>query len=259
MGAEPTASRAVLVTGAAAGLGRVVCERFAALGDRVHICDVDASQLRTVAAALPGVRHTVADVGRREDVEQLIEAAVSWMGRIDVLVNNVGIAGPHAPVERTADEAWLEVLGANLMGAVRCIRSVLGGMKSRGRGAIVNVSTTSVVTRPLERAPYVVSKAALESLTMCVAREAGPYGVRCNTVRPGMMDNARLRRVVARVAESTHRSESDIIAEQLKFISMRTMVSMDEVASAIVFLASDEARHISGQTIAVDGDFAWEI
>jgi NAD(P)-dependent dehydrogenase (short-subunit alcohol dehydrogenase family) len=249
----------VLITGAAGGLGRVVCERFTDIGCRVHVCDVDQAGLQALAHSRPDVRYSVADLGRAEEIEAMIAEALQWMGRVDVLVNNVGVAGPRQPVEVISDGEWLDVLQANLMGAVRCIRGVLPGMKQRRSGAIVNVSTGSVRTRPLNRSPYTVSKAALESLSWCIAREAGPFGVRCNVVRPGIMRNERLQRVLTRVAEQSGRSLESVLDEQLQFVSMRTMVEMDEVASAIVFLASPEARHISGQIIAVDGDFAWEI
>jgi NAD(P)-dependent dehydrogenase (short-subunit alcohol dehydrogenase family) len=249
----------VLITGAGGGLGRELCERFLQLQCRVHICDIDEAALRTLATAHPNLRYSVADVANTRQVETMIEQAYEWMGSINVLVNNVGIAGPSAPIEAIPDEDWLAVLQANLLGAVRCIRGVLPRMKQQGSGSIINVSTTSVITRPLNRATYVVSKAALESLTICIAREAGPFGIRCNTVRPGMMRNDRLLKVMARVAEQTHRSTGEVIAEQLKFVSMRTMVEMRDVANAIIFLASSEAHHVSGQVFAVDGDFGWEI
>lgn len=248
----------VLITGAAGGFGRVLSERFAAQAARVHVCDVDAANLATLAEASENVRYSVADVANASDVDDVIAAALQWLGGVDVLVNNVGIAGPRDPVESIGDAEWLTVLQANLLGAVRCIRGVLPGMKAQGSGAIINISTGSVLTRPLNRAPYTVSKAALESLSGCIAREAGPFGVRCNVVRPGIMKNARLYRVIARVAEQTGRTAVSVLDEQLQFVSMRTVVEMDEVASAVLFLASSEARHISGQTIAVDGDCAWE-
>jgi NAD(P)-dependent dehydrogenase (short-subunit alcohol dehydrogenase family) len=255
---ESLQQRSVLVTGAAAGLGRVVSERFAALGCHVHVCDVDRIGLQTLAVARPNLRYSVTDVGRASEVGAMVGEALQWMGGVDVLVNNVGVAGPRQPIEAIDEAAWLEVLQANLLGAVRCIRGVLPGMKQRQSGAIVNVSTASVRTRPLNRSPYTVSKAALESLSWCIAREAGPFGVRCNVVRPGIMRNERLQRVLTRVAEESGRSLESVLDEQLQFVSMRTMVEMDEVANAIIFLASPEARHISGQVIAVDGDFAWE-
>lgn len=248
----------VLITGAAGGLGRVLCERFCAKAARVHVCDVDAANLQTLFASVSNVRYSVADVANQSDVAAMIAAAVQWMGGVDVLVNNVGVAGPRDSVESIGDADWLTVLQANLLGAVRCIRGVLPGMRAQGSGAIINISTGSVLTRPLNRSPYTVSKAALESLSVCIAREAGPFGVRCNVVRPGIMKNERLYRVLGRVAEQTGRTAASLLDEQLQFVSMRTMVEMDEVANAVLFLASAQARHISGQTIAVDGDCAWE-
>jgi NAD(P)-dependent dehydrogenase (short-subunit alcohol dehydrogenase family) len=235
-----------------------VCQRFVALGCNVHVCDIDRENLESLARSMPGVRYSVADVGQARDVDAMLAEALDWLGGVDVLVNNVGVAGPRQPVEAITDAEWLDVLQANLLGAVRCIRGVLPHMQEQHSGCIINVSTGSVRTRPLNRSPYTVSKAALESLSRCIAREAGPFGVRCNVVRPGIMRNDRLWRVLTRVAEQSERSLDSVLAEQLQFVSMRTMVEMDEVAHTIVFLASPEARHISGQVIAVDGDFGWE-
>jgi NAD(P)-dependent dehydrogenase (short-subunit alcohol dehydrogenase family) len=211
---EPRRPLHVLITGAAGGLGRVLCQRFVAMGASVHVCDVDASNLRALADSTVNVRYTVADVGRSSDVDALTREALKWMGTIDVLVNNVGVAGPRHPIEAISDLEWLEVLQANLIGAVRCIRGVLPRMKEQRFGSIVNVSTSSVQTRPLNRSPYTVSKAALESLSWCIAREAGPFGVNCNVVRPGIMKNERLNRILALVAAQTGRTAESVLEEQ---------------------------------------------
>jgi NAD(P)-dependent dehydrogenase (short-subunit alcohol dehydrogenase family) len=138
------------------------------------------------------------------------------------------------------------------------MQHALRSMKHRRGGSIVNISSASVRTLPVNRAPYLASKAGLECVTRAIAREAGPFGVRCNAVQPGAMDNERLREVLERVAARNGQTVEAIEREALKFVSMRTKVSMDEVADLVVFLASDAARHVTGEVIAVDGGLQWE-
>lgn len=249
----------VLVTGGADSVGRVMAERFLARGDRVHICDIRPQPLHATLEANSGMRGTVADVGDPAAVARVFEEARAWMGEVDVLVNNVGIGGPRAAIEDIADADWDEVLRVNLGGMFQCMKQAIPAMKRRGTGVIVNFSTGSTRTRLPLRTPYVVSKAAVESLTLNAARELGPHGIRCNAILPGMIDNARMQRIVAANAQATGRSERDVEADYLKYISMRTKVEPAEIADMVLFLASDAARKITGELIAVSGNVEWEI
>lgn len=248
--------RNVVVTGAGGGLGRVTAELFSNAGDHVFGCDADADAVLSLGKAV-GYAELV-DVGVQSQVDQFFARVWSKCEQIDVLINNVGVAGPMLPLESVPPEEWFATLNANLNGAYWTTRRVLGAMKARKMGCILNVSSVSARTFPRNRSPYNVSKAALEALTLSIAREAGPWNVRCNAVRPGMMDNERLTRIFARVAAERGSSPEAIAAEQLQFVSMRSKVSMSEVASMLHFLASDAAQRVTGQIIAVDGDCQWE-
>jgi NAD(P)-dependent dehydrogenase (short-subunit alcohol dehydrogenase family) len=250
-------SRNVVITGGGGGLGRVMREQFMASGDRVHVCDV-ALDFDANTPSPENLRGTVCNVGNSEDVARLFADVAQWMPRVDVLINNVGISGPRAPLEGVSEKEWEEITQVNLLGAVRCMRHVLPGMKQARAGCILNISTSSVHTRPLNRAPYTVTKAALESLTTCMARELGPHGVRCNAIRPGMMDNERMHRVLRRVAVDEGKTVEDVLAGELQYISMRTMVPMESVASLAFYLCSAAAAQITGQVMAVDGGAEWE-
>lgn len=249
-------SRNVVITGAGDGLGRAMRELFLANGDRVHICDVKLDA--EANSSSKSLRGTVCDVGNSVAVARLFEEVATWMPRVDVLVNNVGISGPRAPLESTSDDDWLEILQVNLLGAVRCMRHVLPAMKASRSGALLSISTSSVLTRPLNRSPYTVSKAAIEALTASIAREVGPQGIRCNAVRPGMMDNARMHRVLQRVAADSGKPVKEVLQGELQFISMRSMTPMQAVAQMALFLCSDSAAHVTGQVVAVDGGSEWE-
>lgn len=250
----------VLVTGAAGGLGREIADQFVANGCRVHACDVARDGLASLAErhGADRVRCSVADVGSAADVEALFRDVAAWGEPVAVLVNNVGIAGARGPVEEISRDAWNESIAVNFLGAAECMRRVIPAMRERRSGAIVNVSTSSVVTRPLQRGPYIVSKAALEALTFAAARELGSSGIRVNAVRPGMMDNARMQAVLQRVALAEGIEPAAVLARELAHVSMRTMVSMADVAALVVYLASDSARHLTGQALALDGGAEWE-
>lgn len=258
-GVQPN-GRHVLITGGGAGLGRVLCERFLAEGANVYVCDIDARALHALQeqVASDRLRTAACDLAKPAEVEAWLQSVQRWSPHVDVLINNVGLAGSRAPLERIADLEWLQVMEANLLTAVRCARAVLPAMKARRRGVIVNISTASVHTLPAQRSPYVVTKAALEALTLALAREVGEFGIRCNVVRPGLMNNERGRRVIERVAAQTGRSTQEVLEQELQFVAMKSMVEMEEVAAAVLYLASHEARHVTGQILSVDGGIAWE-
>lgn len=247
-----------MVTGAGGGLGRVTAERFARAGDRIYGCDISPSAVEELTSSEVTALAQVVDVSDRRQVDSFFDAIGAITSRVDVLINNVGIAGPAAPVEDVTPEQWATTLDTNLNAAFWAVRRVLPGMKVARAGVILCVSTFSVRTLPERRAPYVVAKAALESLSLMISREAGPYNVRSNVVRPGAMDNDRLLRVLARAAQRTGQTPHDVEKELLSYVSMRSKVSMDEVADVLFFLASDAAAHITSQVIAVDGGVQWE-
>jgi NAD(P)-dependent dehydrogenase (short-subunit alcohol dehydrogenase family) len=234
-----------------------MAQLFAKRGDRVFGCDLDDSGLQDLRRSHPGIETVRADISRPEQVAALF-AVIGAAAPIDILINNVGIAGPRANIEDVSLEDWNASMQANLTGAFLCIKHALPGMKARRNGAIVNVSTGSVRTLPPGRSPYITSKTALEGLTRAVAREAGSFNVRCNAVQPGLMDNARLARILSRVSEQTGKSPTEVEAEALSFVSMRSKIQMNEVAAMVEFLCSDAARHVTGQIIAVDGGVEWE-
>jgi NAD(P)-dependent dehydrogenase (short-subunit alcohol dehydrogenase family) len=250
--------RNVVITGAGSGLGRVVAELFSSAGDRVFACDVDEAAVRDLVASGTVSRVETVDVASRAQVDDFFRSVWSQCGHVHVLINNVGVAGPRQPLESVPPEQWAITMDANLNAAFWTAQQVLPAMKRERTGCILNVSTGSVRTLPVNRSPYNVSKAALEALTQSIAREAGPWNIRCNAVRPGLMDNDRLRRVLSRVAEQRGQTREVVEAEQLQYVSMRSKVSMREVADMLLFLASDAAKHVTGQIIAVDGDCHWE-
>lgn len=248
-------TRNVLVTGAGDGLGRVIAERFLALDDRVFACDISADSLE----ALPNAHVRALDVGDHNAVSAYVAEVLDIVPTIDLFVSNVGVVGPIAAVEDIDPEGWTATMNVNVGGTLAFIRGLLPAMKRQRRGAIVAISTISTKTLPVHRAPYIVSKAALEALILAVAREAAPFGIGCNAIRPGMMNNARMDRVIAAMAARRGQTPAEAEAEQLRFVGMKSRIGMDEVADMVVHLASPAGRHITGQMIAVDGGLEWEM
>lgn len=253
------AGERVLVTGGGSSVGRVMAERFAAAGARVHICDVDAEAVSTTLAANPGMRGTIGSVGASAAVERIFSEAFAWLGDVTVLVNTVGIGGPHAPVEEVSLDDWHETMSTNVNAMFYCIAKAVPAMKRHRHGVIVNFSSGSTRTGLPLRTAYVVSKYAVEGLSRNLARELGPFGIRVNAILPGMVDNERMRGIVRRSAAASGKTVEQVEAGYLQYISMRSKISPDELASMVLYLASHAGRHVTGQLIGVDGNSEWEV
>jgi NAD(P)-dependent dehydrogenase (short-subunit alcohol dehydrogenase family) len=251
-------TEAVLVTGGADSVGRAIAERCLARGDKVHICDVRKTALDETLAANPGMTGTLGDVGDHEAVGEIFKEAAAAIGDLTVLVNNVGIAGPRAAIEDIALKDWEDCLRVNLSGMFFCIQRAIPMMKRRGGGSIVNFSTGSTRTRLPNRLPYVVSKFGVEGLTLNVARELGPFAIRCNAILPGMINNARMRGIVVAQAQESGRTIAEVEAGYLKHISMHVQIEPSELADTVLFLCSPAAGKITGELIAVSGNLEWE-
>jgi NAD(P)-dependent dehydrogenase (short-subunit alcohol dehydrogenase family) len=248
----------ILITAAASGIGRAIAQRFLDDGHRVHICDVDRAAMDATLTALPGVQGTVTDVGDPGAVEAMFAKALGWMGGIDVLINNHGIAGPRGYIEDLDYAEWDHCIRVNLSGMFYTIKNAVPHMKRQRSGCILNVSTSSVRTLLPKRTAYVAGKVGVMGLTKNCARELGPWNIRCNAILPGFMNNARGRGVLAKVAADKGISAEQLEKEALHYVSMRTWIEMSEIADLCAFLASDQAKHISGQEVAVDGNAEWE-
>ena len=248
----------VLVTGAGDSVGRRIAERFLAQGDRVHVCDVRADAVAATLKDNPAMTGSVVDVGKRDEVARLFEEAQAAIGDVSVLLNVVGMAGPRAAIEDIEEDDWDETIAVNLSGMFYCMRRAVPMMKANGGGSIINFSTCSTRTRLPMRAPYIASKAGVEGLTLNATRELGPFGIRCNAILPGIINNSRFHHIVSRNAAATGVSEAQIEDDYLKYVSLRSKVELDEIADLALFLASDKAAKITGELIAISGNMEWE-
>jgi len=239
-------SRTVVVTGGAKGIGRATVRRFAALGDRVVALGRDEAALSALPAAEAETR--VCDVTE----EGAVVTTFRDIGPVDVLVNNAGM-GESAPLHQTTLQSWQRHLGVNATGAFLCMRAVVPGMRERGAGAIVTVASTAGRVGVPYTSAYTASKHAVIGLTRAVAAELAGTGVRVNAVCPTFVRTEMTDRSVAHIVERTGRTPEQAQDALAAASPLGRLLEPDEVADAIVHLASPAAAAISGQAWVIDG------
>lgn len=248
-----------LVTGASGEIGGVIANAFLQAGANVVWVGRNRARLAARAAEL-GADHdrslfVRADVARERDVSHAVKGAIKRFGQIDILVNNAGARGPTAPVEKLELREWQEVFDTNLTGAFLFSRECMAHMARRRRGRIINIST--VVSRwgyPL-RAAYAASKAGLNNLALTLAQEAGAANITVNVVCPGPVAGKALDGVLAARAKALGVSISKMRKEFMRPAALRRAVSAEDIAGAVIFLCSPEARNITGQIVDVSAGY----
>ncbi|MCX4452169.1 SDR family oxidoreductase [Streptomyces sp. NBC_01728] len=230
-----------LVTGGASGIGRATAELLAARGAQVAVLDLDPA---TVEKPLLGHR---ADVADDASVRRAVAAAVADLGGLDVLINNAGI-GAQGTVEDNADEEWHRVLDVNVVGMVRTTRAALPHLRESAHAAIVNTCSIAATAGLPQRALYSASKGAVLSLTLAMAADHLREGIRVNCVNPGTADTPWVGRLLDTAADPA----AERAALEARQPSGR-LVSADEVAGAIAYLASPLSGATTGTALAVDG------
>ncbi|MBL4857962.1 MAG: SDR family oxidoreductase [Erythrobacter sp.] len=247
--------KTAIITAGAAGIGLSIARRFADLGASLCICDISDEALDEARAVLPRALALRADVARSADIAALYEAFGARHGTLDILVNNAGISGPNKPMDEITDDEWAQTMGVNVTAAFYATRAAVPLFRAAGSGCVINMgSVAGRVGMPL-RLPYSVSKFAIRGLTETLAIELGEFGIRVNSILPGLVNGPRGRRVLADQAASRGMKPEAYAEMFLHNISMHSMVEMEEIADMAAFLASDLAPHVSGQSIGVCGNF----
>jgi NAD(P)-dependent dehydrogenase (short-subunit alcohol dehydrogenase family) len=244
----------VLVTAGASGIGLATARAFAREGAQIFICDVDTAALRVVAASDPALQQTVCDVADPAAVARLFETATGALGGLDALVNNAGIAGPTAACEEVQLADWQRTLAVNLTGQFLCAQRAIPWLKASRNASIANLSSAAGRFGFPLRTPYAASKWGVIGLTRSLSIELGPHGVRVNAICPGSVAGPRIDAVFANRAAARGVSFEFVRDEALGKTSLRRLVSADDIANAIVFLASPLGANISGQAVPIDAD-----
>lgn len=246
--------RRVLVTAGASGIGRSVADALLSHGARVHVCDIADDALAAFVEAHPGAGVTKADVSNDADVDRLFDDVAAGLGGLDALVNNAGIAGPTGAVEDLDPDDWRRCVDVCLTGQFLCARRAVPLLKAAGGGSIVGISSAAGKHGYAYRTPYSAAKFGVIGLCQSLAKECGPDNIRVNAVLPGIVAGPRMEDVIRDRAAQTGVSYAQMERQYLEKVSLRRMVTADDVAATILFLLSDAGRNISGQSIAVDGN-----
>ena len=241
--------RAVLVTGASRGIGAAVASAFASAGDRVAVhYGANADKAHDVAASLPGDGHVVvgADLSDPDAVRRMVDEAAARLGGLDVLVNNAGVFEQHPITETTYEEwqrAWQRTLAVNLVGAANVTWCAVQHMVRSGGGRIVNVSSRGAFRGEPRQPGYGASKAGLIAFGQSLARALGPYGISVAAVAPGITETDMAADALAGEGGDARRAESPL----------GRLATTEEVAAAVLFLASPEAEFASGSVLDLNG------
>jgi meso-butanediol dehydrogenase/(S,S)-butanediol dehydrogenase/diacetyl reductase len=243
--------KVAVITGAANGIGRATAILFAVEGAKLVLADINEEGLKeTLDMVRRGGGEAASqktNVSVEEEVKTLIDLALKTYSQVDILCNNAGIGGDLAKLETESEETWRRVYGVNVLGAVFASKHVASHMMERKSGAIVNTSSVAGIRGGAGGNAYSASKAALINFTQTSACDLGGFGVRVNAVCPGLIETGMTKRVFD-YARSTGKIEKMGYRCEL-----RRYGRPEEVASAILFLASDEASYITGQALPVDG------
>ncbi len=250
--------KVAVVTGASRGLGKAIAYGLAAEGTALAVCSRSEPLITEIARDISDRYQTAVHWEARDLLspgacESFIRSTMERFGCLDILVNNVG-AGLSKPFEDIAEEEWQHILDINLRVAIRCCRAAIPIMKQRGRGRIINVAALSGRVPRLGQIGSNVAKAALINLTESLAREVAPYGIRVNAVCPAAVMTERWEERIKKVAKESGEDFATAMRNMAKrSIPVGRFGSPEEVASAVVFLASGKADFITGTCLILDG------
>jgi len=238
-----TEEKLAIVTGAARGIGLATAKMFNENGFKVAIVDRDKNEITKLTLLNNNLRTFCYDISNHDSVDKMFNSILEWHNRIDVLVNNAGIAD-FGKIEVTDLNRWNDVMKTNLDGAFMCSQKSINHLK-KTKGCIINIASISGLRASTLRVAYGTSKAAIIQLTKQQAAELGEYGIRVNCVAPGP--------VKTKLAMAVH--TQDIIDAYHDAIPLNRYGTEIEIANAIYFLASEKASYVTGQVLAVDGGF----
>ena len=244
--------RHAVVTGAGRGIGAAITNALAAAGMRITLMGRDLDVLESTAAALDQTRCTAMDVTDPAKVSDAFDRARTDFGPVDVLVNNAGAALSN-PYLKLDDKDWQQCLEVNLLGADHCIQAVLPDMLASNRGRVINIASTAALRGYAYVAPYVAAKHALLGLTRALATEFAKSGVTFNAVCPGFTDTEMVKRSIDNILDKTGCSRQEALAELVRFNPQGRLIQPPEVAQAVLWLCSEEARSVNGQAISIAG------
>jgi 3-oxoacyl-[acyl-carrier protein] reductase len=245
-------SKVVIVTGAAEGIGKSIAAAFSDCGATVIVSDIQTAKGKAAAQEI-GAIFQECDITQKQQVESLIDLAVSRFGRLDVMVNNAGInttnASDRVTIDQYSDSTWHKIIDVDLNGTFNCCKAASCAMVKQKSGNIINIASIAGVVALRLQVAFVAAKAAVIKMTEAMACELGLHGIRVNAVSPGS--------VITETTRKLFYSETGLFSENAKklmsFIPQARPGEPSEIAQAVLFLASDQASYINGHNLIVDG------
>jgi NAD(P)-dependent dehydrogenase (short-subunit alcohol dehydrogenase family) len=243
-------NKVLFVTGGASGLGAATARRFADEGARVAIADINEEAAREYAGSLPDAVALAVDTADPASVARAIQSAVAHYGRIDVIFNNAGIEGEQTALHEMTVDNWQRVTSINGDGVFYVLKHGIEAMLETGGGAVINTSSTAGLTAQDNISPYTFTKAGIVGLTRSAAVEYAARGIRVNAIAPTVVMTPLVRRFIDSAADP-----AEMLQRMESFNPMPGIVQPEDVAALVAFLASDDARWITGVTIPIDGGY----
>jgi NAD(P)-dependent dehydrogenase (short-subunit alcohol dehydrogenase family) len=252
--------KVAVVTGGGRGIGKEIALALAAEGADVLVSGRHTDVLEETVSQIQALGRrsmlTVTDVSVESQVAEMIGAATHSFGKVDILINNAGIAGPTAPVTNLSREDWDITMAVNLTGAFLCARAVIPQMIDRRSGKIVNISSVAGKMAYALRSPYAASKWGMLGLSASLAQELGPYNIQVNAICPGPTAGERMEAVISGRAREMGVSFEDIEKAYVAGTALKRMVDPKHVAAAVVFFCSDEGNSITGEALEISAGYA---
>ena len=247
--------KVVVITGAGAGMGRAMAQRFAKEGAKLVVGDIDASRLDAVVAEVQAAGGTITglagNVAEREDAEKLVQTAIDTYGALDVLVNNAGVMDNFEGVANFSDAQYQRVFGVNLYGPMVLSRAAVRFMKDHGGGSIVNVASAAGVGGASAGAIYTASKHAIIGLTRNTAFTYAPNGIRCNAIVAGAVNTS------IGTSMDPAKMDQEALARYSTYHALAPgQLQPEDIADLALFLASDESKRINGALVAADAGWS---
>jgi NAD(P)-dependent dehydrogenase (short-subunit alcohol dehydrogenase family) len=247
-------NKVALITGGSSGIGMAIAERFLKEGAKIVIngrsqerCDTAQKQLKIIDA--DAVFCTTGDVSKWDDVQKMVERTIKQFGRIDILINNAGIY-LEKRIEETTEDEWDQVININLKGVFLCSKAVYPHFKNQGSGTIVNMSSDSGISGNPNEAAYCASKGGVTNLTRAMALDYAKENIRVNAICPAVINTPMLQKEV-----DMQEDKEAYLKEMDELHPIGRVGRPEEVAFAVLMVASDEASFITGANIPVDGGF----
>lgn len=249
--------RTAVVTGGGRGIGAAVANQLATAGAVVLVSSKTATHAQMTVDRLREAGHiahaTTCDVSKREEVEALQTTATSLLGKVDVLVNNAGVAFSASFLQTSLDD-FLQTMAVNTTGTFLCLKAFLPEMLKAGWGRVINIASTAGLSAGSYMSAYATSKHAVVGLTRATAVEVASQGVTVNALCPGYVRTDMTRESIKRIMHATGRTEQQALNAILKTAAQNRLIEPEEVADAVVFLCREDSKDINGSTLVIDGD-----